>query len=232
VVVVTERIAQRYYRLHDKVRVISNYPDLSEIQDLPPVARDGKTCVFAGQITPNYGLSQVFAALAILKSRGLAVRLTLAGYPASDAYLCSLWDEAERLDIRELVSYHGVLSKSEALIIQKKGSIGLVPYLPVANNVVGLPNKLMECMALGLPVVFSNFPHYCEVAGTSGAGIAVDPTKSEQMANAIEHLIRNPDLARQMGEAGMRAARERFNWNVERIKLLKLYDEILKSVPA
>jgi hypothetical protein len=30
-----------------------------------------------------------------------------------------------------------------------------------------------------------------------------------------------------MGEAGRRAVRERFNWNVERLKLLDLYQEIL-----
>ena len=76
-------------------------------------------------------------------------------------------------------------------------------------------------------MVFSNFPSFREIAGASGAGIAVDPTKPEQIGNAIEHLIRNPTLALQMGEAGKRAVRERFNWSVERVKLLDLYRDIL-----
>jgi glycosyltransferase involved in cell wall biosynthesis len=227
VVVVTERIAQRYNRFHEKVRVVSNYPDLSQIEDLPAVKRDGKTCVFAGVLRPDRGLAQILAALAMLKERGLAVSLALAGPVLSKEYLCSLWYEADRLGIRELVDYYGVLSKDEAMTFQQRAGIGLAPNLPVGNSLAGVPTKLLECMALGLPVVFSDFPSFREIAGASGAGIAVDPTKPEQIANAIEHLIRNPTLALQMGEAGKRAVRERFNWSVERVKLLDLYRDIL-----
>jgi glycosyltransferase involved in cell wall biosynthesis len=227
VVVVTERIAQRYNRFHEKVRVVSNYPDVSGIEDLPPVTRDGITCVFAGVLMPDRGLSQVLAALAILKGRGLAVPLALAGPALSEEYLFSLLGEADRLGIRELVDYHGVLSKEEAIAFQQRASIGLVPYLPVANSMASMANKLLECMALGLPVVFSDFPNYREVAGASGAGIAIDPTKPEQIANAIEYLICNPNLASQMGEAGRCAVHERFNWSLERSKLLDLYRDIL-----
>ena len=77
------------------------------------------------------------------------------------------------------------------------------------------------------PWFFRDFPNFREIAGTSNAGIAVDPTKPEQIADAIEYLVRNPDIARQMGEAGRRAVRERFNWNNERAKLLNLYSNIL-----
>jgi len=227
IVVVTEPIAQRYYQFHGKVEVVANYPDLVEIEDLPPPTRDGRTCVFAGVLHPSRGLSQVLAALAMLKQRGLAIPLKLAGPAVSEEYLRSLWDEAGRLGIQELMDYRGVLSKQEAIGLEQEGSIGLVPYLPVANSVAGMPNKLVECMALGLPVVFSDFPVYRQVAGASGAGIAIDPTKPEQIADAIEHLVRNPDLARQMGEAGRRAVHERFNWHAERAKLLTLYQDIL-----
>jgi glycosyltransferase involved in cell wall biosynthesis len=227
VVVVTESIAQRYYRLHKKVAVVANYPPLTGIEDLPPVSRDGMTCVFAGLLTHHRGLSETLKALGILKGRGLAVPLALAGRIDSDEYFRSLWVEADRLGIKELVSYHGVLSQKEAFVFQQRASIGLVPYLPLPYCMASMANKLAECMALGLPVVFSDFPNYREVAGTSGAGIAVDPTKPDQIADAIEYLIRNPDVARQMGEAGRRAVRERFNWTVERAKLLELYRDIL-----
>ena len=182
----------------------------------------------AGALTPRPWASSDLQALAILKQRGLEV----SGWhwPAqalSDDYLVSLWDEAERLGVRRQVEYHGILSKSEALLLQQKADIGLVTYLPLQYCVNSLPNKLMECMSLGLPVVCSDFPNYREIAEKTGAGIMVDPTKPEQIADAIESLVRNPALARQMGEAGKRAVRERFNWNVERVKLLQLYHEIL-----
>ena len=172
--------------------------------------------MFAGGLVPNRGLSQVIAALGLLRRRGLSVPLALAG-PVEESYLRSLLDEAAREGIRELVTYHGMLSKAETRNLQLRSSIGLVTYLPVGNNVAGMPNKLVECMELGVPVVYSDFATYREVAdGASPAGIAVDPTQPGPIAEAIERLVRSPETARAMGEAGRRAVRERFNWDVER----------------
>jgi glycosyltransferase involved in cell wall biosynthesis len=228
VITVTEPIARRYAALHDNVHIVANYPDWQTIQALPPpIERDGATCVFAGAIRPDRGISEIFKALAILKERGLAIPFILAGWPVSDEYVVSLWKEAKGLGIADQVQYQGVLSKSEALIMQNKASIGLITYFAAGGGEIGMPNKLVECMALGLPVVFSDFPTFREVAGVTGAGIMVDPTKPEQIADAIETLVRSPTLAKRMGEAGRRAVRERFSWDGERIKLLQLYHHLV-----
>jgi glycosyltransferase involved in cell wall biosynthesis len=229
VVVVTESIAQRYHRFHRKVAVIANYPDLAGTEDLPAVKRDGKTCVFAGLLTHHRGLFQILEALSILKGRGFAVPLALAGRSAPEDYLQGLWDKADRLGVREQVTYCGILPKSEAFLFQHKASIGLVPYQPIANSIASMANKLTECMALGLPLVFSDFPNYRAVAGVSGAGIAVDPTDPEEIADAIEYLVRNPDEARRMGDAGREAVRTHFNWTIEKAKLLAFYEDILAA---
>jgi glycosyltransferase involved in cell wall biosynthesis len=229
VVTVTETIAKRYKSLIKNVCVVANFPDWQSMDDLSSVQRDGATCVMAGTLSPSRGLPIIFRALALLKHRGVNARLNLAGN-ASNEYLLSLWNEAESLGVREQVEYHGMLSKEEALLFQKKADIGLVTYQPLLYCVNSLPNKLLECMSLGVPVVYSNFPNYREIAETAGAGIMVDPTVPEQIADAIETLVRNPDIARRMGEAGKRAVRERYNWGVERVKLLKLYHEILSPL--
>jgi glycosyltransferase involved in cell wall biosynthesis len=226
VVAATERVAQRYHRFHDNVVTVANYPDLPELDGLSEVVRDGRTCVYAGTIVPNRGLDGVFAALALLRGRGLDVPLALAGRGEAE-YLRVLFAEAERLHVRDLVTYHGVLSRANALRLQCTSSIGVISGLPVGNNLAAVPVKMVECMALGLPLVYSDFPSHREVAGFAEAGIAVDPTSPVQMADAIERLIRNPELARSMGQNGRRATRERFNWDVESAKLLDLYRRVL-----
>ena len=227
VVVVTERIAKRYRQLHERVAVVANYPDLSRLVGLPPAARDGRTCCFVGGIDAKQGLKEAVSAIAILQGRNLPVPLVLAGRPISPEYLQWLLTEAKRLGVGHLLSYKGVLSKSEAIRLQNQASIGLVPYLPLANNMAGMPTKLLESMALGLPVVYSDFPSYQEVAGAYRAGVAVDPTDPEKIADAIEYLVKNPESAREMGENGQRGIREQFNWSVECDKLLDLYRNIL-----
>lgn len=229
VVTVTETIAKRYRSLNDTVSVVANFPDWQNVDEVPSVLRDGMSCVMAGTLSPSRGLPMIFRALAFLKERGLSVRLSLAGSGSND-YLHFLWGEADRIGVRQQVEYHGILSKEEALLFQKKADIGLVTYQPLLYCINSLPNKLLECMSLGVPVVYSNFPNYREIAETAGAGIMVDPTAPEQIADAIETLVRNPDLARRMGEAGKRAVHERFNWGAERIKLIRLYRDILSPL--
>ena len=226
VVVVTERIAQRYFSLNENVQVVGNFPNLTDIPDTPTEARDGRTCVFAGVLRADRGLSEVISALGILQSRGLAVSLELAGPPA-EGYLDFLLEKANRLGIRQLITYHGILLQADTWNLLKRSSIGLVTYLPVANSMLSIANKLTECMAVGLPVVFSNFPNYREIAEQSGAGIPVDPTNPEEIADALERLVRNPDLAKQMGEAARQAVCEKFNWEVHSEKLLRVYQNVL-----
>lgn len=227
VVTVTETIAKRYAAIHPNVRIVANYPAWENVSDLGCDVRDGRTCVIAGALNQDRGLSQAIEALAILRQRDLKVQLALAGPTVSSDYLKSLWDLAESLGVREQVEYHGILSKEGALLFQKKADIGLVIYQPLLYCINSLPNKLVECMSLGLPVVFSNFPNYREIAGKTGAGIMVDPTKPEQIADAIESLVRDLDGARRMGEAGKAAVRDRFNWQAESIKLLDLYRQLI-----
>jgi glycosyltransferase involved in cell wall biosynthesis len=227
IVVATEPLSLRYSRLRDKVCVVANYPSFESVDNLPPVKRDGATCVFAGVLRPDRGISQMFEALALLKRRGLTVRLALAGLALSDEYLASLLNEAKVLGIDENVQYHGILSRAEAMKLQHRASISLIADLPCRSFMVALPTKLVECMALGLPVVCSDFPVYREVAGATGAGITVDPTKPEQIADAIESLVRDPARARRMGEAGREAVRTRFNWQAESTKLLDLYHQLV-----
>ncbi len=227
IVVVTDRIAERYRNIHTYVEVISNYPECVDLRTFPRVARDGKTCVFAGGLRDDRGLDQVLTSISLLKARGIIVSLELAGPPDSDSYLKGLLEKADSLGIRSQVNYRGVLSKMQTMEFQYRGSIGLVPYLPVVNSMLSLPNKLLECMSLGLPVIYSDFPNYREIAGTAGAGLAVDPTCPEAIADAIEQLVRDPGMAARMGESGRRAVQTRFNWTIERKKLLRVYRQIL-----
>jgi glycosyltransferase involved in cell wall biosynthesis len=227
VVAATEPIAGRYRELHSRVCVVANYPRRPTDANPSRVPGDGPTCAFAGSLSPDRGLFEVIEALGILRSRGTLVRLALAGRPVADGFLRSLFDRARDRGVEGLVSYHGVLPKEEVARFHGAATLGVVTYLPTGNSIAGLPTKLLECMSLGLPVVFSDFPVYREVAGVTGAGIPVDPKDCVQIADAIEALVKNPGAAKAMGDRGSRAVRERFNWEAEWPKLLEMYRLVL-----
>jgi glycosyltransferase involved in cell wall biosynthesis len=78
-------------------------------------------------------------------------------------------------------------------------------------------------MALGLPVIASNFPLYRDLVEGNGCGLCVDPLDECAIAAAIDQLITNPAEAEAMGQRGREAARTRYNWDTEAAKLLSLY---------
>lgn len=91
-----------------------------------------------------------------------------------------------------------------------------------------LPNKIFEYMSSGLPVIASNFPEMKKIIEKNNCGICVDPKSPEKITKAIEHLIKNPNEAKKMGENGQRAVLNKYNWEKESKKLLKVYEELTK----
>jgi len=230
VIAATDGVASRYQSIHDKVRVVANYPDLSTWKEVSPRTPDAKTCVFTGTLDSNRGLLNVVHALAILRGRGMLMKFSVAGIDYSQ-HMSQLFEKAEQLGVRELINYHGVLARRQVAELVCKGGIGILPNLPYGNNLAMWPVKMFEYMAFGLPLVYSDIPNFRDIAGACGAGIAIDPREPEQIADAIEKLVQDPGLAKQMGKAGKQAVRERFNWGQESIKLLELYSEVLSTQP-
>lgn len=92
----------------------------------------------------------------------------------------------------------------------------------------GTPVAVLEAMAMGLPVVATDVPGCREAVIPGETGYLVPPRDADGLMRAIEQLIEDPDLRRQMGQAGRKRAVERFA--VERIveQYLNLYEELLQ----
>jgi glycosyltransferase involved in cell wall biosynthesis len=88
---------------------------------------------------------------------------------------------------------------------------------------------MFEYMAAGLPVIASNFPLWKEIIEGNHCGIYVNPLKPKEIAKAIEYLIKHPKEAKRMGENGRKAVLEKYNWENESKKLLKIYEELLSK---
>ena len=84
-------------------------------------------------------------------------------------------------------------------------------------------------MVAGLPVIASNFPLWKEIIEGNNCGICVNPLEPKEIAKAVEYLIKHPEEARKMGENGRKAVLEKYNWEKESEKLLKVYEELSKK---
>ena len=51
----------------------------------------------------------------------------------------------------------------------------------------------------------------------------VDPTKPEEIAEAFDRLLSDPQLCKELGENGVRAVREEYHWGKMEERLLGIY---------
>jgi glycosyltransferase involved in cell wall biosynthesis len=74
----------------------------------------------------------------------------------------------------------------------------------------GLPNVVMEAMAAGKPVVATAVGGTPELVLHGSTGFLVPPQAPDQMAAAVQKILENPNIGRQMGKAGRKRIEQCF----------------------
>src|SRR6187200_2797093 len=90
----------------------------------------------------------------------------------------------------------------------------------------GLGTSLLDAMASGKPVVATTAGGIPEVVEDGLTGLLVPPRDHDAMADAIVRLLTDADLRRQMGEAGLASARERFSVDRMVLDTLRVYQRV------
>jgi glycosyltransferase involved in cell wall biosynthesis len=101
------------------------------------------------------------------------------------------------------------------------------------------PNKLFESLAVGLPVVSSDFPERRSIVmddPDGPLGALCEPTDIGSIAAAIRSILDLAPVERaDLRARCLRAAHERWNWETESAKLVALYaslaDELAVAAP-
>jgi glycosyltransferase involved in cell wall biosynthesis len=222
VVGATPFIAERFRVAGCHAIAINNFPLPTEISYSPERSAEGDRICFLGSISQVRGVWEIVSAL-----NQTATRLILAG-PFDRAETRA---KLESLPGWEHVDYLGVIDRDAALAAMGSAAVGMICYLPEPNHTQAYPNKLFEYMAAGLPVIASDFPLWRQIVTEADCGVCVDPTDSNQIANAITELLNNPARRLVMGRNGIRAVMSFYNWSTEEQKLIALYASTLTVPP-
>lgn len=89
----------------------------------------------------------------------------------------------------------------------------------------GLP--VLEAMACGAPVITSNVSSLPEVAGD--AAVQVDPSRADDLAEAIRTLLESPDKCASLRQVGLERA-QRFTWDKCAQETLDVYKRVLETI--
>lgn len=93
----------------------------------------------------------------------------------------------------------------------------------------GLPNAVLEYMALGKPVIATEGGGTSELVIHKKAGYLVEPMNIEQVVFYINTLLNNSNLRQTMGMEGKRIVESRFTIKKMATDYLSIYDEMIKG---
>jgi glycosyltransferase involved in cell wall biosynthesis len=138
------------------------------------------------------GLPTVFRALRHLLDQGYSIRYTLIGDGEERRSLLEL---LRRLGLDKICDWLGSRPHEEVLEHYKKADL-FVLGCEVARNGDrdGIPNVLLESMAMGVPVLATNISAIPELIEDGHNGILVPPRQSKRMAEAIARLLSDSSL--------------------------------------
>ncbi len=239
VIGVTGPIAHRFEGGRARIVVIRNLVDLPSVRSARVSARahedgakpsDRPLLVLGGTIDDQRCMEQLIRALGLLKDRGLVIDLLCLGNPQPSGFADRLLALAGRLGLTGQITIMETKPFEEYQRHVARSALGMVLYAPGLNNSMGVPNRLYEFMAHGIPVVASDFPEVARVVKDADCGLLVDAANPGNLADAMEYLLTRPEEAVRLGINGRRAIEDRYNWESESRKLLGFYAQVLEEM--
>lgn len=95
---------------------------------------------------------------------------------------------------------------------------------------IALTNKLFTYLLAGLPVVMSDIPAHRVFAPAAGEAARLYTTDdADSLATALDTLLGDPTMLAAARASAFRLGQARFNWDVERAKLLEKVAAVLAS---
>lgn len=144
------------------------------------------------RITSKKGLTTIYRALRILKTKGLSFHHTLIGDGDERQKILSL---IKTLGLEDVSQWLGTRPHETVLEQFRKADL-FVLGSEVAENGDrdGIPNVFVESMAMGVPVVGTNISAIPELIRHEETGLLVPPGSPEALANAMLRLLQDENL--------------------------------------
>jgi len=177
--------------------------------------------LYLGRLTDFKGPDLVIRAFELACARGLEATLTMAG--DDDLRMtCELLQR--RSPVASRIRLLGPVTAEQGDELRARADIFTAHncFGPLSHQEEAFGVSIVEAMAAAIPVITGRSGSVEEIIVNDVTGILVEPGDVAAHAEAFLRLANNPDLRRQMGEAGWRRVREHFTMEKERANLLQI----------
>ncbi len=180
------------------------------------------TVVINGGIFLRYGVDLLVRAIAMVRPEIPGIRLEM--YGAGD-YRPELERLIADLNLGDAVHLHGQRPIEEMPAAIAAADVGVAPLRQDIFTDCGLPTKLLEYVALGVPAITSRTATTAEYFDDSMA-LLFEPGNAEDLASKLLQVYRDPARATARAECA-RAFTAQYNWRTESARYVRTIESLL-----
>lgn len=185
--------------------------------DRGAIAGSDPILLAVARLTEKKGLRYLIEACRLLADRGRAIRCEIVGDgPLRD----DLERQVVELGLEDVVVLAGALPFPEVLERYRRAWAVVLPCIVASDgDRDGIPNTIIEAMAGQLPVVSTPISGIPEVVRDGDTGLLVAEADAAAIADAVERLLDDRDLATLLGARGRALVQREFDLgrNVDRL---------------
>jgi len=196
--------------------------------------RDKKVLLSVGRLAKRKGVLEFISKSLplIVKEFPEVVYVVLGGNPKKslthkEDLLSKIKEEVSNKNLQNNVKLLGEVDQETLIDYCNLSDVLILPVIPIKEDMEGFGIVFLEAGACGKPVVGTNTGGIPDAVDKGKSGILVEPTDNlhKDFAESINHLLKDPDLMKKMGDYGKERVKENFDWQI----LAKKYNEIFKN---
>jgi glycosyltransferase involved in cell wall biosynthesis len=215
----------------ERIKVVYNGINLNGYEPTAPSSKDNGPPVlgYFARMCREKGLDKLVGAFVRLKKRkGLGnLKLRVGGS-------CGPMDLVIVDELRRTLAAHQIQGDVEfcpnlSHAAKQEFLRSLTVFSVPAPHPEAFGLYLVEAWAAGVPVVQPDHGGYSELLTSTGGGSLFAPRDEDALTDALEKMLRAPEQARGMGEAGRAAVRERFTMEAMAGEFARLCGETARN---
>jgi glycosyltransferase involved in cell wall biosynthesis len=180
------------------------------------ITPDGRTVIFTGNLAPYQGVDLLLKSFAALHARHAHMRLMIV----SDSSFAPFEALAQELGVRTAVEVRQVSFPQQPALLAA-AAIAVNPRVQCD----GIPQKLLNYMAAGMPI--ATFEGSAGPVRHEVTGLRVPNGDTAAMADAMERLLTDREMALKLGSTAREQARRDFSWAHVAERVERVYHEVI-----
>lgn len=181
---------------------------------------------YGGAINRHRGLQIVLEAIRLCILQGTKIKLWIVG---DGSYRKDLEKLTKELHLECCVKFFGHMQFNKMLEILAESDAAIIPHIRNDNNDASSPNKLYQYMYLNKPIISSDCLSLERIINQTNTGFIYKNDSPEDLSMLLQKLSGDRKALEEINDNGRKAVLEKYNWSVDKNRLLNAYREMTGS---